>query len=145
VANRLPKFRGELTMRDPHPDYITKDSPWRVTDTIERLTALMTERGITIFTTIDQRAAANGVGQELRETVLIIFGNPAAGTPIMDAEPLAGLDLPLKLLVWDDDGRTRVSYLTPAALAARYELSESLAAGLGGIDSLTDNALTLRP
>jgi uncharacterized protein (DUF302 family) len=105
----------------------------------------MTERGITIFTTIDQRAAANGVGQELRETVLIIFGNPAAGTPIMDAEPLAGLDLPLKLLVWDDDGRTRVSYLTPAALAARYELSESLAAGLGGIDSLTDNALTLRP
>lgn len=125
-------------MRDPHPDYITKDSPWRVTDTIERLTALMTERGITIFTTIDQRAAANGVGQELRETVLIIFGNPAAGTPIMDAEPLAGLDLPLKVLVWDDRGATRVSYLSPAALAARHSLSESLAAPLAGIEQLTD-------
>lgn len=140
MANRLPKFRGELTMRDPHPDYITKDSPWRVTDTIERLTALMTERGITIFTTIDQRAAANGVGQELRETVLIIFGNPAAGTPIMDAEPLAGLDLPLKVLVWDDRGVTRVSYLSPAALAERYSLSESLAAPLAGIEQLTDLA-----
>jgi uncharacterized protein (DUF302 family) len=131
-------------MCDPHPDYTTKDSPWPVPDTVKRLTTLMAERGMTIFAIIDQRAAARGVGQELRETVLIIFGNPAVGTPVMDAEPWAGLDLPLKLLVWDDDGRTRVSYLTPAALAARYGLSESLAAPLSGIDALTDNALTLR-
>ena len=96
---------------------------------------------MTIFTTIDQRAAAQSVGQELRETVLIVFGNPAAGTPVMDFAPLAGLDLPLKLLVWNDGGQTRVSYLTPAALAARYALPPSLAAPLAGIDQLTEDAL----
>ena len=129
-------------MRDPHADYTTKESQWSVADTVERLCALIAERGMRIFNTIDQRAAAQSVGQDLRETVLIIFGNPAAGTSVMDAEPLAGLDLPLKLLVWDDDGRTRVSYLTPAALAARFELSPSLAAPLAGIDQLTEVALT---
>ena len=129
-------------MPDSHPEYTTKDSPWPVATTVGRLTALIAGRSMTIFTTIDQRAAAQSVGQELRETVLIIFGNPAAGTPVMDAAPLAGLDLPLKLLVWNDGGQTRVSYLTPAALAERYALPRSLAAPLAGIDQLTDDALT---
>jgi uncharacterized protein (DUF302 family) len=132
-------------MPNPHPDYTTKDSPWPVADTVERLTALVAARGMTIFATIDQRQAAQSAGQELRQTILVLFGNPAAGTPVMDAEPLAGLDLPLKLLVWDDEGRTRVSYLTPAALAARYALSPSLAAPLAGIDKLTEDALTDTP
>jgi uncharacterized protein (DUF302 family) len=129
-------------MHDSHPDHTTKDSPWPVARTVERLTALIARRGMTIFATIDQRAAAESVGQELRETVLIIFGSPAAGTPVMDFAPLSGLDLPLKLLVWNDDGQTRVSYLTPAALAARYTLPRSLAAPLAGIDQLTEDALT---
>jgi uncharacterized protein (DUF302 family) len=128
-------------MHDPHPDYTTKDSPWTVAATVERLTGLIAERGMTIFATIDQRAAARRADLELRETVLIVFGSPAAGTPVMDAEPLAALDLPLKLLVWDDDGDTRVSYLSPAVLAARYALPGSLAAPLAGIDQLTDAAL----
>jgi uncharacterized protein (DUF302 family) len=123
-----------------YSDYITKNSPRSVTETVERLSAMMTERNLSIFATIDQAAAARSVGQELRETVLIIFGNPKAGTPVMDAEPLAGLDLPLKVLVWDDRGVTRVSYLSPAALAERYSLSESLAAPLAGIEQLTDLA-----
>jgi len=126
---------------DTEPDYTTKDSPWPVVDTVARLSALMADRGMTVFATIDQRAAALDVGQELRETVLIIFGSPAAGTPVMDAVPLAGLDLPLKVLVWDDDGHTRVSYLAPPALAARYGLSDSLSAPLAGIDKLTDAVL----
>lgn len=128
-------------MQDPHPEVTTKDSPWPVADTVERLSSLITDRGMAIFATIDQAAAARSVGQELRETVLILFGNPAAGTPIMDAEPLTALDLPMKLLVWDADGDTRVSYLSPEALAARYRLSESLAAPLAGIDKLTDDVL----
>ena len=103
-------------MHDSHPDYTTKESPWPVASTVERLTALIAGRGMTIFTTIDQRVAARSVGQELRETVLIVFGSPAAGTPVMDFAPLAELDLPLKLLVWNDGRQTRVSYLTPAAL-----------------------------
>ena len=123
-----------------HSDYITKNSPRSVTETVERLSTMMAERNLIIFATIDQAAAARSVGQELRETVLIIFGNPKAGTPVMNAEPLAGLDLPLKVLVWDDRGVTRVSYLSPAALAERYSLSESLAAPLAGIEQLTDLA-----
>jgi len=119
----------------------TKDSPWPVADTVQRFTALITGRGMTIFATIDQRSAGQSAGQELRETVFIIFGNPAAGTPVMDAVPLAGLDLPLKLLVWEDGGHTQVSYPTPAALAAHYAWSPSLAAPLAGIDQLTDDAL----
>jgi len=121
--------------------YTTKPSPFPVADTVDRLQTLMTERRMTIFGTIDQRAAARDAALDLRETVLILFGSPLAGTPVMDAVPLAALDLPLKVLVWDRDGHTLVSYLSPPALAARYGLPASLAAPLGGIDQLTDAAL----
>ncbi len=121
--------------------FITKHSPWPVAETVTRLTDLITTRGMTVFATIDQRAAAQTVGLDLRDTVLVMFGNPAAGTPVMDAVPLSALDLPLKLVVWDEHGATRVSYLAPAALAERHGLSESLAEPLAGIDGLTDAAL----
>jgi uncharacterized protein (DUF302 family) len=100
--------------------YTTKVSPWPVDETVTRITDLILARGMTVFATIDQRAAARTVDLDLRETVLILFGNPAAGTPVMDAAPLSALDLPLKLVVWDDGGRTSVSYLKPAALAGRH-------------------------
>ncbi|HZV10787.1 MAG TPA: DUF302 domain-containing protein, partial [Novosphingobium sp.] len=74
----------------------------------------------------------------LRETTLVLFGNPAAGTPVMAAVPLSALDLPLKVLIWADDGQTKVSYYGPAALAARYGLSADLEAKLAAIDPLTD-------
>jgi uncharacterized protein (DUF302 family) len=90
------------------------------------------------FAVIDQRAEAVAAGLELRETVLVLFGNPAAGTPVMNQVPLSALDLPLKILVWDDDGQTRVSYVSPAALAARYSLSEALTTNLAGIAPLVD-------
>lgn len=132
-------------MNGAHPEYTTKDSPWPVAETVHRLTSAMAERGITIFDTIDQRAAAESAGMALRETVLIVYGNPAAGTPVMDAAPMAALDLPLKLLVWDDNGRTRVSYPTPAVLAARYSLPEALATPLAGVEHLTDVVLADDP
>ena len=117
---------------------VTKLSPRSVADTVARLTELVHAKGLTLFAVIDQRAEARGAGLELRETTLVVFGSPAAGTPVMAAVPLAALDLPLKVLVWDDDGRTQVSYTAPAALAARYGLSADLAANLAGIDALTD-------
>ncbi len=124
-----------------HPDYTTRNSRWTVSDTVQRMTELITQRGMTIFATIDQSDAARRVGLELRDTVLILFGSPKAGTPVMVAKPLAALDLPLKLLVWDDHGRTLVSYLRPAVLSARYALTESLAAPLAGIEALVDTVL----
>jgi uncharacterized protein (DUF302 family) len=117
---------------------VTKRSPRPVADTVERLVDLVTSKGMTVFAVIDQRAEARRVGLELRDTVLVLFGNPAAGTPVMEAAPLAALDLPLKVLVWADDGGTAVSYPAPATLDARYGLGPELAANLAGIDPLTD-------
>ncbi len=122
-------------------EYTTKTSGATVEDTVQRFTEAITARGMMVFATIDQQAAARGAGLDLRETVLIIFGSPAAGTPVMDAAPLSALDLPLKLLVWNDGQQTLVSYLSPAALAARHGLSAELAARLAGIDPLTDAVL----
>jgi uncharacterized protein (DUF302 family) len=116
----------------------TKASPLSVTDTVSRLTDLLTAKGMKIFGVIDQSAEARAVGMQLRETVLVLFGSPPAGTPVMAAVPLAALDLPLKVLIWADDGHASVSYYGPAAIAARYSLSDNLAAKLAGIDSLTD-------
>lgn len=124
-------------------EYVTKRSPWAVADTVTRLTNLMSERGMTIFAIIDQRAAARGVGLELRETTLVVFGTPAVGAAIMTFEPLAGLDLPLKVLVWDGDGQTWVSYVSPTVLTTRYSLPVYLVAPLTGIDQLVEAALAV--
>ena len=120
------------------PGVVTKLSPRPVGDTVARLTDMLAAKGVKLFDTIDQRAAAREVGLDLRETVLMIFGNPAAGTPVMMAAPLSALDLPLKVLIWDDAGVTKVTYYGPAALSARYDLNADLTAKLAAIDPLTD-------
>ena len=120
------------------PGVVTKLSPRPVGDTVARMTRLLADKGVRLFATIDQRAAAREVGLDLRETVLVIFGSPAAGTPVMAAAPLAALDLPLKVLIWDDEGQTKVTYYAPAALAARHHLNADLAAKLSVVDPLTD-------
>jgi uncharacterized protein (DUF302 family) len=89
---------------------------------------------------IDHSGEAAARGLELRETKVVIFGSPEAGTPVMAAAPLAALDLPLKVLVWADADGTKLSYTAPAALAARYGLSDELASRLAGIDDLTSAA-----
>ena len=116
----------------------SKVSPRSVTDTVSRLTGILSAKGMKVFAVIDQSAEASQVGMRLRETTLVMFGSPAAGTPVMAAAPLAALDLPLKVLVWDDAGQTKVTYVAPAALGARYQLSADLTAKLAGIDPLTD-------
>jgi uncharacterized protein (DUF302 family) len=117
---------------------VSKLSPGNVADTVDRLTGMIAARGMTVFAVIDQQAAAATAGLELRATTLVLFGSPAAGTPVMVAVPLAALDLPLKVLIWDDGGQTTVSYDAPAALADRHHLSAELAARLAGIGPLTD-------
>jgi uncharacterized protein (DUF302 family) len=116
----------------------TKVSPRSVAATVARLTGILSANGMKVFAVIDQSEEAREAGQQLRETTLVIFGSPAAGTPVMDAVPLAALDLPLKILIWADGSRTNVTYYSPAAIAARYGLSAELTAKLAGIDPLTD-------
>ena len=129
-------------MSEGHPtsetEVVTKLSPRSVRDTVSRFSELVEAKGLRLFAVIDQRAEALQVGLELRETTLVVFGSPSAGTPVMVASPLAALDLPLKALVWADGQQTKVSYLAPSALIARYELSADLAPNLAGIDAITD-------
>ena len=127
--------------QDEAAGIITKLSPHPVADTVSKLTGIIGAKGIRLFAVIDQSAEARRAGLSLRETTLVIFGNPAAGTPVMAAAPLAALDLPLKVLVWDDNGQTKVSYYSAEALAARYHLDASLAENLAAVNALTD-ALT---
>ena len=123
---------------DSPPAITTKDSPAPFVDTVTRLVDLITARGMKVFMVIDQTAEARAVGLLLRPTTLVVFGNPVAGTAVMAAAPLAALDLPMKILVWADGDATKVSYLSPAALAARYQLDPDIAQNLAGVDPLTD-------
>ena len=107
-------------------------------DTVARLSALISAKGLKEFAVIDHSGEAEKAGLELRDTKVVIFGSPQAGTPVMAAAPLAALDLPLKVLVWAGADGTKVSYTAPAALAARHGLSQELGERLAGIDALTD-------
>jgi uncharacterized protein (DUF302 family) len=117
---------------------ITKTAPGTVAETVAALVQAVLDHGMTVFSTIDHSREARQHGLELRDTIVVIFGSPVAGTPVMQASPLAALDLPLRVLVWDEDGRTRISYTDPEALAARHHLSADLTARLAGIGPLTD-------
>jgi uncharacterized protein (DUF302 family) len=117
---------------------VTKASPRSVEETVARVRELVAEKGMKLFAVVDHSGEAEAVGLELRDTKLVIFGGPEAGTPVMAAAPLTALDLPLKVLVWADGDQTRVSYTAPSALAARYGLGEELAGRLAGIEALTD-------
>jgi uncharacterized protein (DUF302 family) len=117
---------------------VTKVSPRSVAATVSRLTGILAAKGMKVFAVIDQSEQAREAGLRLRETTLVLFGNPAAGTPVMEAAPLAALDLPLKILIWADGSRTNVTYSAPETIAARYGLNAELAANLAGINPLTD-------
>jgi uncharacterized protein (DUF302 family) len=119
-------------------DLVTKECPLSVADTVARLSALIAEKGITLFGVIDHSGEAHAQGLELRDTKVVMFGSPAAGTPVMQARPLAALDLPLKVLVWDDGGQTKLTYTAPAALVARYGIPDEVAGALGAVNVLTD-------
>jgi uncharacterized protein (DUF302 family) len=123
-------------------DTVTKISGRSVSDTVARLTELVAAKGMRLFAVIDQAAEARKAGLQLRPTTMVIFGSPVAGTPVMVAEPLAALDLPLKVLVWADGQQTKVSYDAPAAIARRRGLSRELASNLTGINALTDALVT---
>ncbi|MGH2835963.1 MAG: DUF302 domain-containing protein [Solirubrobacteraceae bacterium] len=120
---------------------VVKNSPLSVPDAVDRLSHLVVEKGMKLFAVIDHSGEAQANGLELRDTKVVIFGNPVGGTPVMDAVPLVALDLPLKVLIYDHGGSTRVCYAPPHELARRYRLAPELVARFAGIDALTD-ALT---
>jgi uncharacterized protein (DUF302 family) len=103
---------------------ITTVSPHSVAETVERLRGSLGRRSITVFATIDHAAGAREVGLELPDETVVVFGDPRAGTPLMEADPKVGLELPLRVLVWDDRGTTIVGYRDPTTLADSYRLDD---------------------
>ena len=97
-----------------------KQSKYDYAETVARLSKAIAGAGNTLFISIDQAKAAEGAGMKLRPTTLIVFGNPKGGTPLMEAHPSFALELPLKILVWEDSGKTMVAYATMADVARRY-------------------------
>jgi len=116
-------------------------SPHSVAETMARLAALLKERGVLIFAHIDFSADAARAGLTMRAEQLLIFGNPRAGTPLMQTEPAAGLDLPLKALAWEDTGgRVWIAYNDPQYVIRRHALPAAQAANLAAVVPLIERA-----
>ena len=122
-------------------ELVTKRSPWSVAETVARIESAVADKGAKVFAVVDHSGEAAAAGLSLRDTKVVIFGSPQAGTPVMEAAPLAALDLPLKILVWADGDVTRVTYAPPSELAARYGLSDELAARLAAVVAISDAAI----
>jgi len=116
---------------------VTKASPWSMAENVARLIAVVAARGLKVFAAIDHAEEARRVGLDLRETKLFIVGSPSTTTPMIEAAPLVALDLPLRVIVWEDGYQTKVSYPSPAEVARRYGLDPDLAAALDAIDTWT--------
>ncbi len=123
----------------------TRPSRYGHAETLRRLEAAIGARGMTIFAHVDHAAGARDAGLELRPTDLVIFGSAAAGTPLMVAAQTIGIDLPLKMLVWQDvEGRTFLAYNDPLWLVRRHALpadAEAIARRMqGGLAAIADEA-----
>ena len=124
------------------PGFIQLESHHSVATTIERLDAMLRERGILVFARIDFAGDAQRAGLRMRPEQLLIFGNPKAGTPLMLAQPQSALDLPLKVLVLESaNGQVSVSFNTPQYIIRRHALPESLSANLAPAFALIARAL----
>ena len=103
---------------------VTMTSPFSADETVERLENEVKRRGLTVFARIDHAAGAAKIGSTLRPTTLLVFGNPKGGTPFMICEQTVGIDLPLKVLVWEDaSGQIWLGYNDPAYIAKRHGVS----------------------
>ena len=112
-------------------------------ETVNRLVAAVTSRGMSVVARVDHAAAAAGVGLELRPTEVVIFGNPSAGTLLMQEAQTMGIDLPLKALIWQDaESRTWLAYNDPHWLAQRHGVAGDavVAAMSKALDAIADEA-----
>ena len=123
----------------PHSDngIITLPSQHSVDQTVEKLQALLRAKGVMLFALVDHSGEAAKVGMKLPPTKLVIFGNPKAGTPLMLAAPSVTIDLPLKILVWEDgQGKVWLSYNSPAYLQQRHGVPEALLPTIAVVEAL---------
>ena len=112
-----------------------------VEETVEKLKGILQAKGITLFALVDHSGEAGKAGMQMRPTRLLIFGNPKAGTPVMLAAPSSAIDLPLKILIWEDaQGKVWVTYNSPIYLQERHNLPPELLQNVGVIETLAKKA-----
>jgi len=120
---------------------ITRPSHHSVDETLGRLEGLIRTAGVTVFALVDHSGEAAKVGLTMRPTKLLIFGNPKAGTPLMIASPSIAIDLPLKILVWENaDGGVWLSYNSPVYLEGRHHLPRELVQNIAVVEALAARA-----
>jgi uncharacterized protein (DUF302 family) len=132
-----PKDKNPPVASHAHEGLQTVPSNHSVDETVARLQALLTEKGIKLFAVIDHSGEAAAAGLTMRPTKLLIFGNPKAGTPVMVEAPSAAIDLPLKILVTQtESGNTLVFWNDPAWLEKRHDIPEHLTANISAAETL---------
>src|SRR5215469_2806114 len=126
-------------MESAQSSVITKLSSKSVAETVDRLKRIIADRGFTLFRIIDHSGTAERVGLQMPDSKLVMFGNPTKGAAVMLAAPLAALDFPLKVLVWEDgNGVVSVSYNSPGFMAERYRLDGAQRAPFDAIESIVE-------
>lgn len=134
-----------LTISSTAQELVEKVSPHSVEETVQRLTTAIETTGAIVFAEVDHGAGARSVEGDVGDMVLVIFGNPAIGTPIIEAAPLSGLDLPIRVLVYSEDEQTKIAYEAASALREHRDIEgadEALQAMEQAVGRLTDAALT---
>ena len=127
----------------PHKGRGLVDLPSKhsVDETVEQLKGILQSKGVTLFAMIDHSGEAAKAGLKMRPTKLLIFGNPKSGTPVMLAAPSSAIDLPLKILIWEDaQGKVWVAYNSPAYLQERYDFPPELVQNLAVVEALAKAA-----
>jgi uncharacterized protein (DUF302 family) len=124
----------------PDNGIVRKPSKYSVDETVRLLQDVLAAKAVTVFALIDHSGEAEKVGLQMPPTKLLVFGNPKGGTPLMLAAPSIAIDLPLKILVAEDDrGIVSVSYNSPAYLAERHGLPQDLLRNIALVESLADS------
>lgn len=119
---------------------VSVPSSHSVDQTVQKLEAILQAKGVKLFTLVDHSGEAEKAGMHMPPTKLLIFGNPKAGTPLMLASPTIAIDLPLKLLVWEDGGgKVWISYNAPSYLQARHNLPQQLTQNIAVVEALAAN------
>ena len=120
---------------------LSKPSNHSVDETLEKLKRILQAKGVNVFAIVDHSGEAEKVGLNMRPTKLVIFGNPKAGTPLMLAAPTTAIDLPLKILIWEDgQGKVWISYNSPAYLQQRHGFPQELVQIVAVVETLATNA-----
>lgn len=129
-------------------DMVVKKSPYSVAETLDRLEKVLESKGVTVFLRVDHAGNAEKAGLTMKPSQLLIFGNPQLGTPLMQANPGMGLELPMKALAWEDDaGAVWLGYIDPDELDERFDVDghdEIFDKMTEALDAMTDAALEAR-